>query len=434
MMNEPEIHVLVQNGEYWLANNGDLAMLDVTLGRLRRQWPESRIGVMTRAPGLLRAIAPGSEPIVADGRGMWPRQDARLANGFAARLGPRVVGSMETSRLTMRDAGRRWLQRFDQGLRRTAGIGVPLGQGSAERLPEGIRDASLVLAMGGGYVADVDIPQAKRTLELLEYAVDRNIPSAMVGQGLGPLKDPALLALAARVLPRVDFISLRERVHGPQLLNELGVAPDRIMITGDDAVDLAYGLRQEQMGSGLGVCLRLADYSPVADRARQAIATSVQRVATEQGAPLLPLIISEYRAEDRRSTMPLVAGYPHVMAPLGRYAGPRAVARRVSDCRVVVTGAYHLAVFALSQGIPVVALSSSAYYDAKFEGLLAMFGGEGLHLVNLHEDELSLPLTSAIEAAWRSAPLVRESLRDKAVDQIASSKHAFRRVFELVDR
>jgi hypothetical protein len=159
----------------------------------------------------------------------------------------------------------------------------------------------------------------------------------------------------------------------------------------------------------------------------------VRQVADRHAAPLYPLIISEYRAEDRRATMPLVEGFPLVVPPLGRYAGPRALARRVSECRVVVTGAYHLAVFALSQGIPVVALSSSRYYDAKFRGLRAMFGGEGLTLVDLHQENLSLQLTSEIESAWASAPVVREPLRKRSAIQIMASEQAFERVFELVE-
>ena len=117
---------------------------------------------------------------------------------------------------------------------------------------------------------------------------------------------------------------------------------------------------------------------------------------------------------------------------MGRYEGPRALARRVSECRVAVAGAYHLAVFALSQGIPVVALSSSRYYDAKFSGLRAIFGGEGLTLVDLDHEDLSVRLTSAIGAAWESAPVVRESLRKRAAIQWLANR-PFERVFELVE-
>ena len=48
---------------------------------------------------------------------------------------------------------------------------------------------------------------------------------------------------------------------------------------------------------------------------------------------------------------------------------PQLVIDRVGECKVVVTGSYHGAVFALAQGIPVVALVKSPYYVNKMAGL-----------------------------------------------------------------
>jgi polysaccharide pyruvyl transferase WcaK-like protein len=95
-----------------------------------------------------------------------------------------------------------------------------------------------------------------------------------------------------------------------------------------------------------------------------------------------------------------------------------------------VTGAYHLAVFALSQGIPVVALTSSAYYDGKFLGLSAMFG-QGLTMVRLDDPRLEQTLPMAIDQAWLTALAVREPLRARARTQIDASRAAFDRVAAL---
>jgi polysaccharide pyruvyl transferase WcaK-like protein len=158
----------------------------------------------------------------------------------------------------------------------------------------------------------------------------------------------------------------------------------------------------------------------------------VRSQAARHAARLVPLIIAEYRSEDRRSTLPLVAGAKDVLPPLPRYVHPTEVARRVARCRVVVTGAYHLAVFALSQGIPVVALSSSRYYDDKFLGLEGMFG-TGLVVVRLEDPALAGALAEAIDESWEKAPEVRDQLRARARDQIAAGREAFARVFDLVD-
>lgn len=425
------LRIVIQNGEYWMLNKGDLAMLDVTVGRVRAQWPSARIGVMTSAPLLLSAFQPEAEPILASGRGSWPWN--RSIGRLAASAGPHVCGPLTVGWLDAQRRPRHLARRVRNALNTQLSGDRNLKPVRAQRdIAVTVRDASLVLAMGGGYMADVDPGQTRRTLDLLEYAIKAGIPTAMVGQGLGPIEDEALLARAERVLPRVDLIALRESRRGPKLLADLGVPEDHTMITGDDAIELAAGARQDDFGTDLGICLRMADYSPVAGQTRTDVRHAVHESAHRFGAALVPLIISEFRSEDRRSTLPLVAGFPHVVPPLTRYVGPRQVAARVSRCRVLVTGAYHLAVFALSQGIPVVGLTASRYYDDKLLGLAEMFGC-GLTVVRLDEPDLKAHLSSAIRTAWDEAERLRAPLRTKADEQISTSRQAFERVFELVD-
>lgn len=204
------------------------------------------------------------------------------------------------------------------------------------------------------------------------------------------------------------------------------------MVTGDDAIELAHRVRSAAPGTDLGVCLRIADYSPVGAAVRAAVTRAVQRCARNTGTRLCPLIVSEFRGEDRRSTLPLVAGYPRVRRPLGRYVAAVDVAARVSQCRVVVTGAYHLAVFALSQGIPVVGLSASTYYDDKLFGLQSMFGG-GITPLRLDDPSLEERIVVATRSAWAEAPRMRADLLAGAAEQIRLSHEAFDRAFALVD-
>ena len=49
-------------------------------------------------------------------------------------------------------------------------------------------------------------------------------------------------------------------------------------------------------------------------------------------------------------------------------ATPDALIAVVADCRVIVTGSYHAAVFGLARGVPAVCLTRLSYYDAKFAG------------------------------------------------------------------
>jgi polysaccharide pyruvyl transferase WcaK-like protein len=430
--------VLVENGEYWLNNKGDLAILDVSVHRLTRRWPRARLGVLTFAPGLLRAYEPAVEPICYQRGGNWPRRPPR--SGIDRRV-PELTGPLfnawdAATALPRRVARRLGAQRLVPGSgtpsRTDSGLERRTLRREGGRLPNALSDATAVIAIGGGYLTDVDRFQTERTLDLLEYATGHGIPSFLIGQGIGPLRDEALLQQAAVVLPQVDLIALREGLRGPDLLHGLGVPADRVIVTGDDAVELGYTVRPGELGADIGVCLRVADYSPVDDGMRSALAAAIRAVAGERCAALVPLIVSEHDAEDRRATLPLLAGSAATAAPLGRFASARALCRQAGRCRVVVTGAYHNAVFALSQGVPVVALSTSQYYDDKFNGLAAMFG-DGLDLVRLDGEDVEDRVRRAVEQMWDHAPQLRAPLLDAAMRQVLASRAAFDRVAEIVD-
>ena len=46
----------------------------------------------------------------------------------------------------------------------------------------------------------------------------------------------------------------------------------------------------------------------------------------------------------------------------------------IARCRLVVTGSYHAALFALSMGVPAIGIATSRYYEDKFLGLADQFG------------------------------------------------------------
>ena len=204
------LRILVENSEYWVRNNGDLAMLAVTLDRMHQRWPDARIAVLTDSPCLLRAISLAPKDLGLR-RGSLGATHAARAPGRTPR--PSDVGPIALARLRLRvrrkqlpdrlRAGRRKLLRL--ALRRPAPADVPAS--ATAPLPTGplhpgsaaaAAQSSLVVALGGGYLTDADRTQTVRVLNLVEHASDAGVPVALVGQGLGPLDDPGLQARAAR--------------------------------------------------------------------------------------------------------------------------------------------------------------------------------------------------------------------------------------------
>lgn len=157
-------------------------MLDVTVPRLRERWPSTRIGVMTSASLLLFAFQPEAEPILDVGRAGGLEVDWSGAHRPSSDLGcvvgdsclvecpapPSIPCATHPNSLCKR------LKKISPSL-----LGRPersTESDFAERsVPLAVRDASLVLAMGGGYLADVDPGQTRRTLGLPEWADDADI-------------------------------------------------------------------------------------------------------------------------------------------------------------------------------------------------------------------------------------------------------------------
>jgi polysaccharide pyruvyl transferase WcaK-like protein len=422
------VRILVDNGEYRMSNRGDLAMLDVTIKRLSELWPGAEIGVLTSTPAVLRLHQPTVDPVrahVPSGPAGWltlERLSSRLPEPALRGLLELVVPAEVRARAALRPVKRAARNRLGPG--RPANPNPAVGEAHPA-----VESVDLVLAMGGGYLTDVDPDQTRRTLANLELAQSLGVPTAMAGQGIGPLEDPELRDFAARVLPRVELIGLREARRGPAILAGLGVPSDRIVITGDDAIELAEDLRPAELGSALGVNARVAAYTPLDGTVLCALRDAVQTAAGVAGAPLVPLHISD---EDPKPTRRLTRGYRRVAPTGSRVPSAADLARRVGLCRVILTCVYHASVFALSQGVPVVAVSASEYAADKFLGLAGQFE-RGITVIDAGEPGLERRVRDALERSWTLAPHTRDELLASAGRQAEASRALYRRIYELVE-
>jgi len=271
---------------------------------------------------------------------------------------------------------------------------------------------------------------AAGVLSLLSLAQRLGKPTAMFGQGIGPISRSTLRAQAAAVLPKCKVIGLREGLIGRDLVLSLGVSSDAVTVTGDDAFELAGDTAPAQ-GDGLGVNVRVSGYAGVETMMAAAIGDLVLQEAGTRQAPIVGLPVSRYPADaDAASLRVLLNRPPLNRAPAGAgivvpdITSPQALISAAASSRAIVTGSYHAAVFGLAQGVPAVCLSKSSYYDAKFGGLQALYPG-ACFVVPLDAPDYAARLSAAIGQAWDLPAPARAAARDATVRMRDNGRDAY---------
>src|SRR6266545_2189924 len=285
------MRVLLDPGTLDGLNAGDVAMLQAAVLRFRRLQPDIRIDVLTLVPGNLASYCPGVAPVPDEGRVGWLAEQAlfgRLRTRGPKRLGDSVGAATRALRLKWPSAFRALLHT------KMRLLGVP--SESLDCFFVALSGADLVVIGGQASLNDTFAGRAGIVLSTLEAAMGLFKPTALVGQAIGPLFNPALVARARTILPRVDVICLREERTGRPLLAELGVDPRRIELTGDDALELSHRLRVDPSGSAIGVNVRVGRIAGTDDTILGQLRDLLIEASQLKGAALLPVPIAFHDA------------------------------------------------------------------------------------------------------------------------------------------
>jgi len=400
------MRILVDPGSHHLLNAGDVAMTQVCVRRLQDLWPGVEIAVLTTDAAALAALCPGVQPVDATGR--YALVDAASEpHGSGPIFDPPGRGRVHPR---LRRAARR---------RRARRAGP-----AAVAYLDTLAGADLFAMGGRGGLTDAFADEARATLGELELARALGTPAVLLGQGVGPLEDARLLGRAAGVLPSIALASVREGLLAPQLLASLGVPADRIHVTGDDAVEPAHASRPAELGGAVGLNVRVASYSGVDGAAAEALTNAVAEAAAALGAETVAVPISVHPDEDDRVALGAAVAGPSARAASARGTVPGDPAPAIAAagrCRVLVTGSYHAAVFALAQGVPAVAVAASPYYAGKFAGLAELFG-DGVAIVAGD----AAAARAELERLWSAAPDLRRGLLAAAARQVDAGRAAYR--------
>jgi polysaccharide pyruvyl transferase WcaK-like protein len=414
------MEILVEPSEYRFLNAGDSAMTQVAMSRLRSMWPEAKIRVLTSHPELLPSYSPKVSPLINTGRLLWLGE-----NLFPLPLGRKRCKSWSRS-LSIRQPG---IARRVRDLR--YGRRGPHDGQLVEEFLTVARNASVFVVAGMGGLTSAFHGYTVMMLDTLFLLQALKVPTVLFGQGVGPFDDN-LSEKAAAVLRNVDYIALREGRHGPALLRAWGVPEERWSVTGDDAVELALQHRRQQMGRAIGVNLRVSHYSAVTAGMAARLREPLLQTASELGAPLRVIPISRLPDEaDAMQVERLLDGYAPVEYPDSAVDSPMRVIEEIGHCRIVITGSYHAGVFALSQGIPVIGLVASDYYQWKFDGLAHQFG-EGCRVLRLEAPSLTLRLRTMFRELWDGAADLQPVLLSAAERQQEASRSAYSQVATLL--
>ena len=415
--------ILVEPSEYRFLNAGDSAMTQVAISRLCGMWPEAHIRVLTNHPELLPSYSAKVVPLSHTGRVLWSNENwvpTRFAGSRAntIRSWSRALSIQQPA---IFKSLRRW--RYQQR--------DPSQGDKIESFLSVVSNAELFVVAGMGGLTSAFHDYTVMILNTLALAQAHKVPTVLFGQGIGPF-DPDLRKQAARVLRRVDYIALREGRYGPSLLCEWGIPKGRWSVTGDDAIELAFPNHSESTGNAIGVNLRLSEYSAVTESIASNLREPLQQSARSLGASLRAIPISRLPDEaDALQVEILFKGYDLVEYPDSPIDTPLGVVDEIKHCRLVVTGSYHAGVFALAQGIPVIGLVASEYYQWKFDGLAHQFG-EGCRVLRVGTSITSRLLQEMIGELWNRAPDLRVGLLSAAERQRDAGRDAYHHVFAML--
>jgi polysaccharide pyruvyl transferase WcaK-like protein len=394
------------------ANLGDVAMLQTALTRLKCLWPAARLEVLTNEPLQLAEYFPGCAPVPLRGAKRWLRVRT-LPKFLFPDISARARGAFPlTPGNFLRLGG--WL--------------YPPDLSRAREFADALFGADLLVLTGCGLINDEFAFAAMRVLDIFDGAIRGRVPTVMLGQGFGPMQNPALARRAREVLPRVGLLLLRERLAGPGLLKQLGVPEEKIIVTGDDAVEMSFHERQPAPGHAIGVNLRLEKYSGLDDKTLETVRSVVvkKKKPWQSKTMGIPILMNGPNSDTQTIERLLEDPTTEIKYPRGP-AALAEVIRRVGQCRVVVTGSYHAGVFALAQGIPAVTIARTKYYRSKFDGLADQFRA-GCWVLAADDNCFAEKLDAAMDQAWNEAGVLRPRLLQAADAQVRAAREAYDRL------
>ncbi len=269
----------------------------------------------------------------------------------------------------------------------------------AVRQTQLVGEADLVIGTGGDlHTSDYGV--STPYLRVLTAAQRNGVPTAMLGQSVGPFADPDEAAAWAAVASRCRLLTMRENVTRQYVVDQLGLPAERVRLSSDPAFLLPQALAERtaairaRLGLRTGeryVCVApsqgITRFSAIREEDHvAALLRLVRGLAKKWRVPILlvPHCHDSRAHNDDRILATRIAadcGLPQVMAVPGAL-GAMDYKGIFAGAELAIAERLHAAIGALSSGVPAVAIGHSQ----KFNGVPAETYGPHIPVEHFHSD------------------------------------------------
>lgn len=238
-------------------------------------------------------------------------------------------------------------------------------------------------------------------LAFCRRAARAGAPIVFLGQTFGPKLEPHHRRVLAEMLELASWVGVREE-HSFALALDLGASRSRLSYQLDDAALLGADRAPPAMAFHVQDPWIAVTFHPMVDPTGQdplldALARELDTVAEHAGCPLVfiphakaaPALGAPWSDEDVGNAIArrMQRGVLHVLPVMMS----RDVASLTRAAAMVISSRYHPIVFALSAGVPCVAIPTDRYTGVKLRGALAHYErtGDACDFADVHDGGLA---------------------------------------------
>lgn len=273
-----------------------------------------------------------------------------------------------------------------------------------------------VVVSGGGNLCSTWPDKVMDRISLLEHAQERNLPTVLLGQMIGPHLTPQQEHLLSVPLQRCDWLGVRDDSSASMALR-LGVDPARLHRQMDDAYFLDPLPVEDERAEPLRnlpqpwILVTLDPSFATTHRTKtlEVLASQLDSLAASLHASLIfvPHVGGSHGSEDAEAGRALRSRLKAELVLLAPWE-PRESVWLTGQAAMVISARYHPLVFATACGIPALGITVDAYTRTKHHGAQASAGVEGWCLT-VAEVERGALLPLAMEL-WHQRAALRKRL------------------------